>query len=697
MKFEGRITEEADPYGNNGKPRLMVDAEPHVMQRIRKIFDNAQNYFNRGLYTHKPILFPNNMSACRDLVWVMDRYNLEVNPDLLKSIVDKANEYDSILKSISDADKDTSYRVSKDALKLALPLRPHQVQFNNMFNKVRKMLLADKMGLGKTSSAISLLCEPERRPALVVVPTTLCTQWENEVKRFLPDASTHVIRGFKNYELPKVDVLITSYNRLQPWQDVLLDGRNFKTAIFDEVHELRHTGTGKRHVARTISETVEYCAGLSGTPIFNMGDEIWSVLDAIKPDCLGDYSDFESEWTTWGRVNEPATLNSFLKKQGLFLRRDPEEVGLKFGEASKHVFTIDADLDKLKEVQNVAKMLALSVLSGNVGEDSDSAREFDWKLRQATGIAKAKPVAEFVKMLVDSGEKVVLAGWHRAVYEVWEKELASCNPVMFTGSETVREKETAVNKFVKGDAKVFIISLRSGAGLDGLQHACNTVVFGELDWTSNVHDQVIARVDRDGQTKHVQAYYLTIADGSDPFIINLLGVKRSQHDGLVEGKQSEGGVITQSAAGKDRIKEMATAYLRSIGEDIPESVAEEGLLGDLARLVRSTKLPVNSEEEMQEALNTVLRDNLKNAKVEREFKITKRSRLDFLVSNENEKIAVECKIEQTGRPEVYRQVRRYAEEGKITSLVLVAPWFGISSFKVDSVPVIVVDTSINSI
>lgn len=693
MKLEGQILETAIDL----KPRFLVDAEPHVMQRIRKIFDNAQSYWNRGKYTHKPIVFPINLAACRDLVWLMDRYTLEISTELFNKINEKSNEYERIIKSVSEADKDDNYRVSKDALQLALPLRPHQVQFNNMFNKVQKMLLADKMGLGKTSSAISTLCEPERRPALIVVPTTLCTQWENEVKRFLPGASTHVIRGFKNYELPKVDVIITSYNRLAPWQDILLKGNDFKTLILDEVHELRHRGTGKREISKSLSKRVSHCAGLSGTPIFNMGDEIWSVLDVIKPDCLGYYSDFESEWTTWGKVHEPATLNHYLKQQGLFLRRSPEEVGLKFGEASKHVFTIDADLDKLKEVENVAKMLALSVLSGNIGEDSEASREFDWKLRQTTGIAKAKPVAEFVKMLVESGEKVVLAGWHRAVYEVWEKELASLNPVMFTGSETTKEKEEAVKKFKEGNSQVFIISLRSGAGLDGLQYASNTIVFGELDWTGNVHDQLIARVDRDGQTKHVQAYYLTIADGSDPFIVGLLGVKRSQHDGLVEGKQSEGGIITQSVAGKDRIKNMATAYLKSIGEEIPEPIPEEGLLGDLTKLIRNIKLPVNTEEEMQEALNTVLIENIKNAKVEREFKIAKRSRLDFMISNESVKIAIECKIESTGKTEVYRQVRRYTEEGQINALILIAPWHGIASFKVDGIPVIIIDTSVNSV
>lgn len=686
MRFEGRIIESDN--------RLLVDAEPHVMARIRKIFDNADNYYERGTYTHKPIRFASTLNACRDLVWLLERYHLEVSSDLLQSIQTKANEHDIILRRVSDADKDTTYRISKDALGLALPLRDHQIRFTNMFTQMRRMLLADRMGLGKTPGAISILCEPERRPALVVVPTHLCTQWEREVKRFLPDASTHVIRGFKNYPLPKVDVLITSYNRLSPWQDLLITpDYKFKTLIMDEVHELRHTGTGKRELCHRISESVDYTLGLSGTPIYNQGNEIYSVLDVIRPGCLGSLDEFESEWCSWGKVYEPATLNHFLKHQGLMLRRTASEVGLKFGEASKHIYTIDSDLEKLKEIENIAKLLALSVLSGNVGEDTESAREFDWKLRHATGVAKARPVAEFVKMLVEQGEKVVLAGWHRDTYDIWLKELKDLKPVMYTGSESAKEKDEAVKSFVEGDSKVFIISLRSGSGLDGLQKVCSTVVFGELDWSPHVMDQVVARLDRDGQTQHVQAYYLTIADGADPFMIQVLSSKRSQHDGLIEGKQSEVEVI--KTVDSNRVRDMAKAYLTSIGEEIPESVPETGLLGEVVSLVRTLKLPNNTEEEMQEALYSALKDRFPNT--EREFKVTKRSRLDFMIGNDTEKVAIECKIDSTQRAEVYRQVRRYAEEGAITSLVLVAPWQGIPAFKVDNVPVLVVDTNINAI
>ncbi len=691
--FEGQIFKTEQ----NGSDRLVVDAEPYVMSKIRKLFDNANTWYNQGKFTHKPIIFPLNLSACRDIIWIMERYKFDVSEDLLNELQNKGKQFDDLINFVSNADKDGMYRVSPNAIPLALPLREHQIKFNNMFKQVKRMLLADKMGLGKTASGISTLQEPDARPALIVVPPTLCSQWEREIKRFLPGITTHVIRGFKNYDLPVTDVLITSYNRLAPWQDVLIEkNRKFQTVIFDEVQELRHTGTGKRETSKHIAQSVTNVLGMSGTPIYNNGDEVWSVMDVLKPDALGSAEDFRSEWCDWsGHVREPMVLNNYMKSQGMILRRTPEEVGMQFGEASKHVYTIDADIKKLEEVQNVAKLLALSVLSGNIGEDSEASREFDWKLRHATGVAKARPVAEFVKMMLEEKEKIVLVGWHRDVYDIWQKEFKDIKMVMYTGSETTKEKDQAVKDFIEGDARIFVISLRSGAGLDGLQRVCDTVVFGELDWSPHVMDQVLARVDRDGQTKHVQGYYLTIPDGADPFMIQVLGAKRSQHDGVIEGKQADGMLVT--AAPKDRVREMAAAYLKSIGEEVPEPIPETGLLGQLTSLVRTFKIPINTEEEMQEAMFKLLKEHVKDGKVEREYKITSRSRLDFLVSNDTERIAIECKIDNTQRAEVYRQVRRYAEEGNITSLLLVAPWYGIPSFKVDGIPVVVIDTNVNSI
>jgi hypothetical protein len=693
MNYQGVV------YLDNQDCRLVVDAEPHIMMRLRKLFDNAKPHFDQGKFTHKPISFPLTMNAAKDITWILQRYNLQISESDLHQITSKSEEYDKIIDAVINSHKDGVYKISEEALKLALPLRDHQVKFNNMFAKMGRMLLADRMGLGKTASAISTLCEPERRPAIIVVPPYLCTQWDREIKRFLPEVTTHIIKGFKNYELPQVDVVVTSYNRLAPWQDVLVPlSKQVKTLILDEAHELRHTGTAKRNLCKMISNNMKYCLGLTGTPIYNYGSEIWSVLDVIKEGCLGEEYDFMDEWCTWGKVTEPSILHSYLKSQGLMLRRTPEEAGLKFGDCAKHVYTVDADIDKLKEVEDVAKLLAISVLSGNVTDSSESAREFDWKLRHATGVAKAKPVAEFMKMVLDGGDKVVLAGWHRDCYDVWLKELASYNPVMYTGSESAAQKDKAVKEFVEGEARVFIISLRSGAGLDGLQRACSTVVFGELDWSPHVMDQVVSRLDRDGQTKPVQAFYITIPDGSDPFMMKILGVKRSQHDGLVEGKDGQAEILRDAGFNVDRVRDMAKEYLKKIGEDIPEPVPEVGLIGDVAQALRRVRLPTNNEKEMQEALSKVLPGLVPDAVVEREVKITSRSRLDFMVSRHGEKIAIELKVNSQKRADVYRQVRRYVEEmPDLSAVMLMAPWNGIPSFKVDDTPVVVVDTTVANV
>jgi superfamily II DNA or RNA helicase len=694
MKFEGTI------YLDPTSPKsIVVDAEPHIMLRLRKIFDHTRPYYTQGKYTHKPIVFPLSLSSCRDMTWLMERYRFDCDASLNGTIQEKSGEYDDIVKSVEDADNDPVYHAGTDFKATALPLREHQIRFGNMFKKVRRMLLADVLGLGKTFSALSTICDPKNLPAIIIVPAHLCTQWEKETKRLLPDMSTHVIRGFKNYPLPVVDVLITTYNRLGPWQDTLISDRHsFNTVIFDEVHELRHTGTTKRSVAALFSEKAKQVLGLSGTPIFNMGSEIWSVLDVIKPDCLGGYDDFVSEWCTWGKVLEPATLNSYLKKQGLLLRRTPEQAGQTLHEPSKHVITIDADLDKLKEVENVAKTLALSVLSGNVSEDNESAREFDWKLRHATGVAKARPVASVIRMILEQEEKVLVAAWHRDCHDILQKELKDFKIVMYTGTESGKEKDQAVKDFIEGDARIFLISLRSGSGLDGLQRVCNTVVLAELDWSCHVLDQIVGRLARDGQTRPVQAFYLTIADGSDPFMLSLIGEKRSQHAGLIEGRESEADLLKDSSAGRERVREMARAYLKSIGEEIPEAVPEVGLLGKLASTLRQYRVPTNTEAEMQTSVHSVLLKTMDaSVRVDRELTCGKRNRVDFMVSDSNEKIVIECKIDATNRASVYRQVRRYIEELNITSLVLLAPWNGIASFKVDGIPVIVLDTSVSQI
>src|SRR6185369_11409779 len=113
--------------------------------------------------------------------------------------------------------------------------------------------------------------------------------------------------------------------------------------------------------------------------------------------------------------------------------------------------------------------------------------------RHETGVAKAPYVAKFVRLLVEAGEPVVLFGWHRDVYDIWLEELSDLGVAMYTGTEGPAEKNRSKARFLDGSARVLIMSLRSGAGLDGIQQAGATCVFGELDWSPAMHTQCIGR------------------------------------------------------------------------------------------------------------------------------------------------------------------------------------------------------------
>jgi len=160
-------------------------------------------------------------------------------------------------------------------------------------------------------------------------------------------------------------------------------------------------------------------------------------------------------------------------------------------------------------------------------------------MRQTTGVAKAKTVAAFARLMVEAGEAVVLWGWHREVYDIWQAELSDLGCVMYTGTESPAQKNQAAQTFLAGEAKIFIMSLRSGAGLDGLQHACSTAIFGELDWSPAMHEQCVGRLNREGQRRWVEdglvdAIFLVAEDGSDPPIMEVLGLKASQAHGIAD-------------------------------------------------------------------------------------------------------------------------------------------------------------------
>ncbi|WP_421849840.1 SNF2-related protein [Oricola sp.] len=401
------------------------------------------------------------------------------------------------------------------------------------------LLILDDVGLGKTVSALAAFLQYGRFPAVVVCQAHLGEQWQEDFIVPFTTLRAHVIKGTRPYELPDADIYIFKYSNISGWIDYFEPGR-FHAFAFDEIQELR-TGfeTKKGAAAKAIAQNCGLGIGLTATPVYNYGSEIFNVVEVIKPGALGSWADFIREWCTstgngkWA-VREPDALGHFLREQNIAIRRTEHDVGKQMPPVNTLVHEVPYDEDVIESCEAEAIALAQRVLEGSFHTRGLAARELDKMQRRITGMAKARHVAALVKMLVDGGERVLLGGWHRDVYDVWLDELKDCAPVMYTGSETPARKRKTKAAFVAGDAGVMIISNRSGAGLDGLQDVSKTVVHGELDWSPQVHKQLTGRLRRSGQRAQVDAIFCHCNGGSDPAILEMLGLKSDQARGIVD-------------------------------------------------------------------------------------------------------------------------------------------------------------------
>ncbi len=557
MKAYGKLTLRGDVWH--------IDAAPHVHMRAKRIFGKLRDQ-SRGvlMLSHTPEL-------CADLQWFMGRYPLEMDAPTARTLAANAARHRDRIARLEDL-LDTRY--DPPTFALAKPARSYQAREAALLLEAGGLLVGDDVGLGKTVTGICVLSDPRALPAVVVCQTHLTRQWRAKMQEFAPELKVHIIKRRNPYELPThmgagPDVVICSYGMVTGgWSKVL--ARYAKFVIFDEVQELRHMGTQRYGAALDLCEALPYRMGLSATPIYNYGAEIFSVLDLLRPGCLGTFEEFHTEWCGKNDIlKDPKAFGTWARDNFLIVRHTRAEVGRELPPVTRITQTVQSDTKELDKVKNTAVQLARTILANapqSRGAVGSASRELTVLLRQYTGIAKAPHVADFVRMLLEQGESVVLCGWHREVYAIWLEKLAEFNPVMYTGTESPTQKAAAAAAFVSGESKLFIISLRSGAGLDGLQVASECIVFGELDYSPGVHEQCIGRIARDGQDNHVMAYFLVSEEGSDPPIIEIVGLKREQKEGIMNPTID---FIERVDDGGDHVRRLAASYLKQIGVRVP--------------------------------------------------------------------------------------------------------------------------------
>lgn len=531
-----------------------IKGEPCVTELAKRLFPGCDGR-GRGVAR-----FTAHRRIIGDLNWLMLRYPLEIRESDRKrweESLDEAREY-AFRREQALSAPETAQPPEGSFSGTLLPFQQEGLGF---MLASRRCLLADEMGLGKTVQALSFLATTAAYPAILVVPPHLIRNWQREIERFLnPDGRlrVHVIKGLTSQPLPEADIFLIHYLLLRGWKDVLPEA-GFKTAIFDEIQELRRNGTGKYSAASLLSESCENVIGLSGTPIYNQGGEIWNVVNILDFHFLGDWESFSREWCygyNRAMVAKPELLGEHLRREGLMLRRLKSDVLGELAPKRRLVQEIDWDDQVYRELMKpVADQLKILRATDDPSKRAIIEDAICQQQRQATGVAKAPFVAAFVRALLDGGEKVLLMAHHHAVMDIFRKELKTYHPGFITGRETDAQKDAASAAFMSGKTDLLCISLRSASGLNLQRATC--VVFGELDWSPAVHSQAEDRAHRIGQKDSLLCYYLVSPRGSDRDMQDALGLKVSQFVSLMGDAQPDGdeAFLRQSEA-RDRIRRL---------------------------------------------------------------------------------------------------------------------------------------------
>lgn len=444
---------------------------------------------------------------------------------------------------------------------LALPLLDFQnaaVLYGELVHEALGLgvLIGDEMGLGKTPTGIALMLRLNRRTVLTVVPPSLRPNWRKEWKRFAPGKVVHVITGTKPYQLPAADVYIIGDSQLTSWESYLvllgIDG-----LIVDEIHRFKDhkalRSVALNHIADSIGAG-GFRVGLSGTAIVNRPSELVNVLSIVgqlEPvfgsplGFLDRFMEQEEVWTgtryvkvyKQTRINEIQHLNTILRGT-CYVRRERKDCLSIPGKFRTPVY-VDVN-GKLAEYNLADRDYSkwLKTKSGKTPEEIERSLKQPKLtklnvLRRLAGEAKVDVAIDYIQNLLDSGEPVIVFGYHKNVLGPIARHF---NAPTVTGSDSDNQKDAAIEAFQNGTANIIVGNITAmGVGFT-LTRSCH-VVMVEQDWTPGGCNQCEDRADRFGQTRKVQVHYLLIDGTIDEYMRDVVGGKQVILDLVLTGKR----------------------------------------------------------------------------------------------------------------------------------------------------------------
>jgi superfamily II DNA or RNA helicase len=407
--------------------------------------------------------------------------------------------------------------------------------------------LADDMGLGKTAQTIAHICVEydEGRltaPALIVVPTSLVANWTAELTKFAPHLKVVVLHGMERHErreqLDGVHVVITTYTVLT--RDIeVMKTLPWHLVVLDEAQAVKSPDARATRAVCQLNTNNRLC--LSGTPIENNLEELWSQFAFLMPGLLGDRRGFAKRFRTPIEKNgDPVCRAQLIQRiQPFILRRTKAEVATEL--PPKHTIlrriTLAPDQRELYETirgtlyETVREQMAERTLAQSRIIVLDALLKLRQaccdprlvKLASARNVetsAKLEDLLEMINELIPEGRRILLFSQFTSMLDLIKPRLVEAGIKFVELRGDTRDRAEPVRSFEAGEVPLFLISLKAGGrGLNLI--SADTVIHYDPWWNPAVENQASDRAHRIGQTKSVFVYKLIAVDTVEERILEL--------------------------------------------------------------------------------------------------------------------------------------------------------------------------------
>lgn len=421
------------------------------------------------------------------------------------------------------------------------------------------VILADEMGLGKTVQLLALLASRKLRsspPALIVCPASLVANWEREAHKFVPGFRVAAPAGHDRADMFKevneYDLVILSYAAARLSADKLKHC-NFSFLVLDEAQHIKNPGSSNAKNCKSIAAAHRIV--LSGTPLENSPEDLWSIMDFLQPGMLGTLPAFRRAYSNLRE--DPALQQDLAARIGPFIkRRTKAQVATDLPPKSELALYCEMEPAQRDLYEKVRKEGLAQLAKYKEGDARGNATVFTTLLRlrqicchpallpdgKGDGIPSAKTdlLFELLHENIDSNHKMLLFSQFTSLLALTVKELnAEGIPFEYLDGST-RNRQERVDHFNNSpEIPLFLLSLKAGGTGLNLTSA-DTVIIYDPWWNPAVELQAADRTHRIGQTRAVSSVKLVVKDSIEEKILELQERKREIFDSVIDNPDAMG-------------------------------------------------------------------------------------------------------------------------------------------------------------